>query len=190
MLQSDTGGEQGLSTTSQFSKFQQVPERNLKSDLLSVPALGRPGWAAGRGWAAANLTLSPRSAVNGISKWLTVPIPSLRMMTIHTLSWALFAPCVDTLLCFPASLAFFPSLSSSPGRKYALYRGKACQGATLAPTTAVRWSPVRTVRTVRAPVSCSPSSHSACRHLPCWEGQRHVVVSSGGTHSFPALGGW
>lgn len=142
-----------MSTTSQFSRFQQVPERNLKCDLLSVPALGRPGCAAGRGWTATNLTLIPRSAVNGLSKWLTVPIPSLSAMTIHTLSWALFAPCVDTLFCFPASLAFFPSLSSSPGRKCALYRGKACQGATLAPEMAVR------ERLARAPVSGSPSPH-------------------------------
>lgn len=135
------GGEKGLSTTSQFSRFQQVPERNLKSDLLLVPAQARLRCRQGlEGYKS-----DTHSKVCGqqMSERLTMPFLPFGTMTIHTLSWALFAPCVDTLFCFPASLAFFPSLSFPPGRKCALYRDWACQGAALAPSMAVRWGLAR-----------------------------------------------
>lgn len=143
------GDEGGLSATLQFPRLQQVPERNLKSDLLSVPVRGRPGYAAGRDQVTASLTLIPRTVVK-ISEWLTMPIPSPWYDNPYFVP-GLVCSSVDTLFLLSNKSGFLFPLSFSQGRKCAVYSGRACQGTILAPTMVVK--EVRTSKYSVGPIS-------------------------------------
>lgn len=142
------------------------------------------------------------SVVNDISEWLTMPTPSLGM-TIHTLSRALFALCVDTLFLLPNKFGFlfppFPSL----GEGNVLFT---LAGPAKVPFQHPEWQWKRQ-KQASSPVCCDPSPHpgqtkarkqtaGALNHSRM--GQTHIFVGSGGsmgplrglTHLFPVLSGW